>query len=197
MPDIEEKPSEQQSPEQPTPQAEDQRKWYVIRVQTGREEDVKEAIEKLKAARNLHDKIGDIMIPTEKVTEMKHGKRQTHERKLFPGYVIVNMEMSNDTWFAIRETPGVGDFLGLKDPVPLQPHEVQKLIHQAQATEDKPKIKISFAKGDMVRVKEGPFENFEGSVEEVNEAKGKVKVSMIVFGRPTAVELEYWLLEKI
>jgi transcriptional antiterminator NusG len=108
------------------------------------------------------------------------------------------MEMSEDTWFAVRETPGVGDFLGLKDPIPLQEHEVAKMLHSAaEATEEKPKVKVSFNVGDTVRVREGPFENFEGKVMEINEKKGMVKVTMEVFGRATNVDIEYWNLEKI
>jgi transcriptional antiterminator NusG len=172
------------------------RAWYVIRVQTGREEAVKTAIEKLKKARKLEDKIGEILVPAEKRTEIKAGRRQVRQHKLFPGYVIVSMELSNETWFAIRETPGVGDFLGLKDPIPLPEHEVHKLQASIRAAEEVPKVKVSFHKGDVVRVKNGPFENFEGSVEEINERKGVVKVSMVIFGRPTNVDLEYWQLEK-
>ncbi|HLG41809.1 MAG TPA: transcription termination/antitermination protein NusG, partial [Planctomycetota bacterium] len=172
------------------------RKWYVIRVQTGREDHVKKAIERLKAARDLGGRIGEIIVPSEKRTEIKGGRRQVRQHKLFPGYVIVSMELSNDTWFAIRETPGVGDFLGLKDPIPLQDHEVEKLLQSIKAAEEKPKVKVSFQLGDMVRVKNGPFENFEGSVEDINERKGLVKVSFVIFGRPTNVELEYWQLEK-
>lgn len=172
------------------------RKWYVIRVQTGREDHVKKAIERLKAARNLGGRIGEVIVPSEKRTEIKGGRRQVRQHKLFPGYVIVSMELSNDTWFAIRETPGVGDFLGLKDPIPLQDHEVEKLLKSIKAAEEKPKVKVSFQLGDMVRVKNGPFENFEGSVEDINERKGLVKVSFVIFGRPTNVDLEYWQLEK-
>lgn len=185
---------------EPPPPPEDpsagRRKWYVIRVQTGREDHVKKAIERLKAARNLGGQIGEIIVPSEKRTEIKGGRRQVRQHKLFPGYVIVSMELSNDTWFAIRETPGVGDFLGLKDPIPLQDHEVEKLLKSIKAAEEKPKVKVSFQLGDIVRVKNGPFENFEGSVEDINERKGLVKVSFVIFGRPTNVDLEYWQLEK-
>jgi transcriptional antiterminator NusG len=186
-------PAEQQPAEQ-----QHNRKWYVIRVQTGREKGVKEAIEKLRNARGLQARIGDVLIPSEKRTEIKSGKRQTREVLLYPGYVFVSMEMSEDTWFAVRETPGVGDFLGLKDPIPLQEHEVAKMLHSAaEATEEKPKVKVSFNVGDTVRVREGPFENFEGKVMEINEKKGMVKVTMEVFGRATNVDIEYWNLEKI
>lgn len=182
------------APEQPA----HNRRWYVIRVQTGREKGVKEAIEKLRNARGLQARIGDVLIPSEKRQEIKAGKRQTRDVLLYPGYVFVSMEMSEETWFAVRETPGVGDFLGLKDPIPLQEHEVVKMLHSVQeATEEKPKVKVAFSVNDTVRVKEGPFENFEGKVVEINEKKGAVKVSMEVFGRSTNVELEYWQLEKI
>lgn len=172
------------------------KKWYVLRVPTGREMSVKAAIEKLKRVRNLEEKIGEIIIPTEKRMEIRGGKKTIREVKLMPGYLIVQMEMSKDIWFAVRETPGVGDFLGLKDPIPLRESEVQRLRSSAGAGEERPKLKVAFAVGENVRVKEGPFENFEGKVMEINEKKGAVKVSMEVFGRPTNVELEVWQLEK-
>jgi transcriptional antiterminator NusG len=174
------------------------RRWYVVRVQTGRERGVKEAIEKLRNARGLQERIGDVLIPSEKRTEIKGGRRMTREVLLYPGYVFVSMEMSEDTWFAVRETPGVGDFLGLKDPIPLQEHEVAKMLHSVlEAGVEKPKVKMTFNVADTVRVREGPFENFEGKVLEINEKKGTVKVSMEVFGRATNVDIEYWNLEKI
>lgn len=186
------------APETPAEPPPHNRKWYVIRVQTGRERGVRAAIIKLRNARGLQARIGDVLIPSEKRTEIKGGKRQTREMMLYPGYVFLSMEMSEETWFAVRETPGVGDFLGLKDPIPLQEHEVVKMLHSvAETSEEKPKVKVSFSAGDTVRVKEGPFENFEGKVVEINEKKGTVKVSMEVFGRSTNVELEYWQLEKI
>jgi transcriptional antiterminator NusG len=214
MPDEEKKEPEAATPESPAPETAPQpqqateapqaeppphnRRWYVIRVQTGREKGVKAAIEKLRNARGLQVRIGDVLIPSEKRQEIKGGKRATRDVLLYPGYVFVSMEMSEETWFAIRETPGVGDFLGLKDPIPLQEHEVVKMLHSVQeATEEKPKVKVAFSVNDTVRVKEGPFENFEGKVVEINEKKGAVKVSMEVFGRSTNVELEYWQLEKI
>lgn len=172
------------------------RRWYVIRVQTGREEQVKTAIEKLKQARNLHDKIGDILIPAEKRMEYSGGRRKVRAHKLFPGYVIISMALSNETWFAIRETPGVGDFLGLKDPKPLQDEEVERLLQSIRETEERPKVQVNFQKGDLVRVKDGPFENFEGTVQEINERKGRVNVSLVIFGRATEVDLGYWQLEK-
>jgi transcriptional antiterminator NusG len=200
-PEVEASPEAEPQPEpQPSPAEEappGNRRWYVIRVQTGREDQVRKAIERLKASRNLEDKIGEIVVPTEPRLEQKAGRRHVRQHKLYPGYVFVNMELSNDTWFAIRETPGVGDFLGLKDPIAVRQEEVDRLLRSIRQAEEKPKIKVTFQQGDLVRVKDGVFENFEGTVEGINERKGLVKVSFVIFGRPTNVELEYWQLEKV
>ncbi len=174
-------------------------KWYVIRVQTGREASVKRAIERHVNASGMSEAIKEVIIPTERITEIKGGKRTITEKKLFPGYIMINMDMTEQSWLAVRQVPGVGDFLGLKEPVPLHEHEAQKMIMTASQSPDavKPQVKVEFHKGDIVRVKEGPFENFEGQVEEINEQKGLVNVAMTIFGRPTKVELEYWQLERI
>jgi transcriptional antiterminator NusG len=174
-----------------------EKKWYVVRVQTGKEERVKEALERLRQARNMQEAISEVIIPIEKIVELRGGKRHIKEKKLFPGYLLINMNMTKETWFAIRETPGIGSFLGLSDPIPLAEHEVERILRTMQSEEERPKIKVSFQKDDIVRVKDGPFENFEGTVKEINEKKGLVKVSMVVFGRATNVELEYWQLEKV
>ena len=171
--------------------------WYVIRVQSGREEKIKDGLERKIKANALEEQITSVVIPTEKVTEIRSGKRSVREKKLYPGYIMVEMELNEKTWFTVKDTPGIGDFLGLKKPVPMAQYEVEKILATATATDDKPRIKIDFQKGDSVRIKDGPFENFDGIVEEINEAKGLIVVTVTIFGRATKVDLEYWQVEKI
>ncbi|MBI2932314.1 MAG: transcription termination/antitermination factor NusG [Planctomycetes bacterium] len=175
-----------------------EKKWYVVRVQSGREEQVAEALKRRVQAAGLQDQIGDIVVPMEKVTEIRSQRKIVRDKKLYPGYIMIEMAQSKDAWFLVRETPGIGDFLGLKEPIPMAEHEVAK-IRAAQAPEeaDKPRIKIDYQKGDAVRIKEGAFENFDGVVEEINPQKGIVVVTITIFGRPTRVDLEYWQVEKI
>lgn len=173
------------------------RRWYVVRVQSGREETVKDGLLRRVRAMGLETKISNVIVPTEKVTEIRSGRKSVREKKLYPGYIMIEMEQDKDAWFLVRETPGIGDFLGLKEPIPMAEHEVTKmLVDQSSSEEDRPKIKIEVQKGDSVRVKDGPFENFDGVVEEVDAKNGRVKVAITVFGRSTPVDLEYWQLEK-
>jgi transcriptional antiterminator NusG len=138
------------------------------------------------------------MVPTEKVSEIKGGKRRVIQRKIYPGYIIVEMVLDDETWYLVRGTPGIGDFVGSESvPVPMEPHEVEKLIGGMQETEEKPKLKIEFDLGDRVKIKEGPFENFSGVVDEVNAQKGLVRVIVMIFGRETPVELEDWQVEPV
>src|SRR5688572_19173169 len=172
-------------------------RWYVVRVQSGREETVKDGLLRRVRAMGLEGKISNVIVPTEKVTEIRSGRKSVREKKLYPGYIMIEMEQDKDAWFLVRETPGIGDFLGLKEPIPMAEHEVTKmLVDQSSSEEDRPKIKIEVQKGDSVRVKDGPFENFDGVVEEVDAKNGRVKVAITVFGRSTPVDLEYWQLEK-
>ena len=172
-------------------------RWYVVRVQSGREESVKDGLLRRVNAAGLQTKITNVIVPTEKVTEIRSGRKTVREKKLYPGYIMIEMEQDKDAWFLVRETPGIGDFLGLKEPIPMAEHEVTKmLVDQSATEEDRPKIKIEVQKGDSVRVKDGPFENFDGQVEEVDAKNGRVKVAITVFGRSTPVDLEYWQLEK-
>jgi len=189
---------EKKQAEAPAEEARDpNRKWYVVRVQSGREEQVRDGLVRRVQAAGLTSKIFSVVVPTEKVTEIRSGRRTVRERKLYPGYIMIEMLQDKDTWFLVRETPGIGDFLGLKEPIPMAEHEVNKMLtDQTEAEEDRPKIKIDLQKGDSVRVKDGPFENFDGVVEEVDAKNGRVKVSITVFGRATPVDLEYWQLEK-
>jgi transcriptional antiterminator NusG len=182
-----------------TPAASDPNlRWYVVRVQSGREESVKDGLLRRVNAAGLQPKITNVIVPTEKVTEIRSGRKTVREKKLYPGYIMIQMLQDKDAWFLVRETPGIGDFLGLKEPIPMAEHEVNKmLVEQTGAEEEKPRIKIDFQKGDTVRVKEGAFENFDGIVEEINSQKGLVGITITIFGRATRVELEYWQVEKV
>ena len=149
-------------------------------------------------AKELEARITNVLVPTEKVTEIRGGRKSIREKKLYPGYIMVEMLQDKETWFLVRETPGIGDFLGLKEPIPMMEHEVTRmLVEQSETQDEKPKIKMDFAKGDTVRVKEGAFENFDGVVEEVNAQKGHVTITITIFGRATRVDLEYWQVEKV
>lgn len=171
--------------------------WYVVRVQVGREGKIKEGLEKKVKESGLEEQVSRVLVPTEKVTEIRGGKKTVREKKLFPGYLMVEMDLNDQTWYLVREVPGIGDFLGLKKPVPMPQYEVDRLLAETMVAEEKPKIKIDFEKGDSIRIKEGPFENFDGVVEGVNTSKGQVNVNITIFGRTTNVELEYWQLEKV
>jgi len=186
-------------PEEATPTPSDPNlRWYVVRVQSGREESVKDGLLRRVNAAGLQTKITNVIVPTEKVTEIRSGRKTIREKKLYPGYIMIQMLQDKDAWFLVRETPGIGDFLGLKEPIPMAEHEVNKmLVEQTGAEEEKPRIKIDFQKGDTVRVKEGAFENFDGIVEEINSQKGLVGITITIFGRATRVELEYWQVEKV
>ena len=172
--------------------------WYVIHTQTGHEERVKTTLENRAQQFSLQDKIAQILIPMEKVSEIKAGKKKISTRKFFPGYVLVEMELNDDTWYLVKNTPGVSGFIGSgRKPLPLRESEVEGIIKQAEEKKEKPTPKVIFEKGESIRVKEGPFVNFNGTIEEVNPNKGKLKVMVAIFGRTTPVELEYWQVEKI
>jgi len=173
--------------------------WYVVKVQSGREDTIKEGLLKRIKMEGLEGYFGEIIVPSEKVSEIKAGKKKVTERKFYPGYMMVNMAITDQTWYLVRSIPGVGDFVGgASGPTPMEQHEVDKMLGQAASkTDDQPRLKISFEKGETVKIKEGPFENFEGSVDEVLEGKGLVRVMVEIFGRPTPVELEYWQVERV
>ena len=173
------------------------KRWYVIHTQTGHEERVKTTLEARRAQNHMEEKINQILIPTEKVSEIKAGKKKITTRKFFPGYVLVEMDMNDDTWYLVKNTPGVSGFIGSgKKPLPLRDEEVMGIIRQSEEKQEKPTPKVIFEKGESVRVKEGPFVNFNGTIDEVNPNKGKLKVMVSIFGRTTPVELEYWQVEK-
>ena len=174
------------------------KEWYVIRVQSGKEDKVRRGLEKRIAAEGAEGLISKVLVPTETVSEIKGGKKRVSKKKIFPGYIMVEMESSDEALYLIRETPGVGDFVGAHmRPTPMEPHEVARLLGDMERGAEAPKMKINFQKGESVKIKEGPFENFDGIVDEVYPDKGLVRVVVTIFSRPTPVELEYWQVEPI
>lgn len=181
------------------PAAQDNKRWYVVKVQSGREESIKDAIERRVKIEGLQDYFGQIIIPVEKVTEMRKNKRVVKERKLFPGYLMVQVEFNDRILYLFRETAGVGDFVGggpNKPPKPMEDKEVERmLITQGQISPTDVATKSKFDKGDRVKVKDGTFAGMEGEVKEILEAKGALRVELTIFGRPVPVELEYWQVD--
>jgi len=172
--------------------------WYVLRVQSNREDSVKEGLEKRVKIAGLENRVSQIIVPSEQVTEMRGRKKRVTTRKIYPGYIMVQMDLDDDTWFLVRETPGIGDFVGAHlKPVPMKEREVEKMLGQIATHGEEPRLKIDFKVGDTVKIREGPFENFDGMVEEVIPAKGLVRVVVTIFSRATRVELEYWKLEAV
>ncbi|MHC4955015.1 MAG: transcription termination/antitermination protein NusG [Planctomycetota bacterium] len=171
--------------------------WYVLRVASGHEDRVRRQLEARVKAKGMEEKIPRILVPIESVTEMRGGKRRTVKRKLYPGYVLVELVLDEDSRALIRETPGVGDFIGSGKPEPMAQEEIDRLLGQVSQGAEKPRLKIEFAEGDAVKIKEGPFENYDGVITEVDPKKGAIKVIINVFNRPTPVELGYWQVEAI
>jgi transcription termination/antitermination protein NusG len=173
-------------------------KWYVVHTQTGAEEKVKANLDNRINAAGLKETIPEVVIPTEQVSEIRSGKKRISHRKFFPGYLIVKMEMSKDTWYLVKTTPGITGFIGLGNkPSALSEVEVENILKRTQDTQVKPSPKIVFERGEAVRVTEGPFANFNGTIDEIHPERGKLKVGVSIFGRVTPVELEYWQIEKI
>jgi len=172
--------------------------WYVVHTQTGSEEKVRTSLENKIAQEGMQDFVGKVIIPTEQVSEVRSGKKKITKRKFFPGYLLVEMELNERTYIFVKNAPGVTGFIGLgKKPMPLPQQEVDSILKRTEETQVKPSPKVVFEKGEQVRVTEGPFLNFNGTIEEIHPEKGKIKVSVSIFGRSTPVELEYWQVEKI
>jgi transcription termination/antitermination protein NusG len=181
-----------------TPSANDRFKWYIIHAYSGFERKVKESIEGRVEAFGLQNRIGRVMIPTEPVTEVINGKKRTIERVFLPGYVLVEMDLDNDLWHVMKNTPRVTGFLGTGDkPVALSEQEVSSILFRTDVSKDKPRMKIKFEKNESVRITDGPFANFNGVVDEVNEDRETLKVMVTIFGRSTPVELEFGKVEKV
>ncbi len=171
--------------------------WYVVHTYSGYENKIKVDLSKRVESMGMQNKIFDVIIPEAQEVEYKGGKRKVTSRRVFPGYVIVNMIMDEDSWYVVRHTPGVTGFVGSGNkPVPLQDHEIEKILQQMGLVESKPKI-IDIAVGENVRVKTGPFANFEGVVRELLPDRGKIRVNISMFGRETPVELDYEQIEKV
>lgn len=173
-------------------------RWYVVHAYSGMEKAVERNIRESIARAGMDNKFGRILVPTEEVVEMKNGQRRTAERKFFPGYVFVEMVMDDESWHLVKHTNKVTGFVGgaKNRPAPISEAEVQKIVSQMQDGVDKPRHKVEFMVGEFVRVKDGPFTDFNGTVEEVNYEKNKVRVSVTIFGRATPVELEFSQVEK-
>jgi len=181
--------------------------WYVLRVASNREDQVRDALERKVKIENLADLIGRIIVPTERIKRVKQGQQKVAERKLYPGYVFVEMELNNDgtiperAYYLFKDTQGVGDFIGQRNkPSPMGIDEVSKMLQDVEKSESQGgpgQVKVEFKKGDPIKIKEGPFENFEGTVDEIFADKGMVRVIVTIFGRATPLELEYWQLEKV
>jgi transcription termination/antitermination protein NusG len=173
-------------------------RWYVVHAYSGMEKAVERNIMEGVNRTGMQSKFGRILVPTEEVVEMKNGQRKTTERKFFPGYVLVEMVMDDETWHLVKHTNKVTGFVGgaKNRPAPISEADVQKIVSQMQEGTDKPRHKVEFMAGEYVRVKEGPFTDFNGTVEEVNYEKNKVRVSVTIFGRATPVELEFSQVEK-
>lgn len=173
-------------------------KWYIVHVYSGYEAKVKAALEERITTSNEQDKFGEVVVPTEQVVELVKGKRRESSRKFYPGYILVQMELTDDTWHIVNDTPKVTGFLGSGTrPTPIPDREVEKILDRMQAGKLKPKPKFYFETGDEIRVIDGPFANFNGVVEEVHPEKGKIKVLVSIFGRPTPVELDFVQVTKL
>ena len=173
--------------------------WYILKIQSNREDSIREGLQRRVKIAGLDYFFGDIIVPIEKVTEFKGGKKRVVKRKLYPGYLVVHMEINEETWFLVRETPGIGDFTGATGhPTPMLAHEVSRIVARAEEkSTETPKLKINFNTGDRVKINEGTFENFEGDVESIDQTNGRVTVMINIFGRSTPVELEYWQIESL
>lgn len=174
------------------------KRWYVLHVYSGFEGKVAESIREKAEKQGLGDKVEDILVPTEEVVEVRRGQKVNAERKFFPGYVLAKLDMDDDVWHLIRNTPKVTGFLGAGNrPHPITDKEAQRILQQVQEGVERPRPSVVFDIGEEVKVTDGPFASFNGTVEEVDEERGRLKISVSIFGRPTPVELEYGQVEKV
>jgi transcription termination/antitermination protein NusG len=179
------------------------KQWYVLHTLTGQETKAKESIERRLDKEEMRDYVDQVLIPTEKVSEVKKGVKTTITRKFFPGYVLAHMRLYDDNhkilervWYFVRDTPGVIGLIGGDKPVPIRPEEVEVLLNQVEEKKEKVKPKVVYEAGETVKITDGPFMNFTGTVEAVDSERGKLKVAVAIFGRSAPVELEYWQVER-
>ena len=177
--------------------------WFVLRVASNKELQVRDALENKMKAEGI-ESVGRIIVPVEQVKRIRAGKQRVHKRKLYPGYVFMELETkedgraADDAWFVIKETMGVGDFIGTEGvPTAMRDTEVSKMLNEIERPEDTPNIKVDFEKGDVVKINDGAFENFEGTVDEIDPERGVVRVIVSIFGRSTPLDIEYWQIEKV
>lgn len=173
-------------------------KWYIVHVYSGFESKVKAALEERIASIPNPEKFGEVLVPTEEIVELVKGKRKTSARKFYPGYILIKMELDDETWHVVNSTAKVSGFLGGRErPAPISDEEAEQIIKRMEAGKDKPQPKYFFESGDEIRVIDGPFKNFNGTVDEVNPEKGKIRVLVSIFGRATPVELEFVQVTKL
>ncbi|HEX9793671.1 MAG TPA: transcription termination/antitermination protein NusG [Planctomycetota bacterium] len=181
--------------------------WYVVRVPSNQEDKVREKLLRRIKADGLEGRIPEVLVPVERVTEIKAGKKRVRTNKIYPGYLMVQADLGEEgsedpqdqrVWFALHETPGFQDFVGGgSHPTPMSTDEVESILARMVESESAPRLAVRIKRGDVVRIKEGPFEGFDGSVEEVLESQGKLRISVTIFGRATSVEIEHWLVEPV
>lgn len=182
----------------PMDAGENPRNWFIIHTYSGFEQKVAESLKSRAVAFGFADKIGQVLIPTEEVVELRGGKKVTSKRLLYPGYVLVEMEMNDELWHAVKSTPRVTGFVGGgNSPVPLSPDEVNQILYRQASSAERPRPKLTFEKNEMVRIIDGPFTNFSGKVDEVNSDRNTLRVLVTIFGRATPVELDFLQVEKI
>lgn len=175
------------------------KRWYVVHAYSGYEKQVQRSLKERIERSGMHDQFGEVLVPTEEVVEMKKGVKRRSERKFFPGYVLVEMEMNEDTWHLVKDVPKVMGFIGGKQdqPAPISQKEADTILNRVAEGVDKPRPKVLFEPGEMVRVIEGPFNDFNGTVEEINYEKSRLRVAVSIFGRSTPVELDFQQVEKL
>jgi transcriptional antiterminator NusG len=177
--------------------------WFVLRVASNKEEQVRDALARKMQIEGVKS-VGRILVPSEQVKRIRGGKQRVHKRKLYPGYVFMEMELKEDgrvpedAWYVIKDTMGVGDFIGTEGiPTPMRDTDVARMLKEVEKPEDTPNIKVEFQKGDLVKIREGAFENFEGTVDYIDAERGVVRVIVTIFGRSTPLDIEYWQIEKV